>query len=140
MRFWDSSAVVPLLVHEASTAEVRSLLAEDSSMLAWRFTATEIVSALWRRRRADEISEAGRLGAEAALAVLEARWTAVEDADEVDRRARRMLAVHQLRTADALQLGAALAGCDDRPEAISFVTLDARLAEAARREGFAVLP
>lgn len=140
MRFWDSSAVIPLLVQEPSTATVRAMLTEDASMLAWRFTATEIVAALWRRRRADEISEAGRLVAASGLAALEVRWTTVEDVGQVDRRARRILAVHPLRTADALQLAAALVGCDDHPNAMPFVTLDGRLGEAARREGFAVLP
>lgn len=55
-------------------------------------------------------------------------------------RAGRLLAAHPLRTADALQLAAALAWCDDVPRGESFVCLDERLREAARREGFAVLP
>lgn len=140
MRFWDSSAVVPLLVQETSTAATRTLLAADPSMLVWRFTGAEIVAALWRRRRTGEMSEAGRLLAESALAALEVRWSTVEDAGQVDRRARRLLAVHPLRTADALQLGAALVACDEHPESFPFVTLDSRLGEAAQREGFIVLP
>jgi hypothetical protein len=45
-----------------------------------------------------------------------------------------------LRAADALQLAAALIVCDERPESLSFVCLDDRLREAARKEGFPVLP
>jgi predicted nucleic acid-binding protein len=58
----------------------------------------------------------------------------------VDRRARRLLAAHPLRAAAALQLAAALVACDERSDVPPFVTLDDRLAEAARREGFVVLP
>lgn len=90
-----------------------------------------MVAALWRRRRVGEIDEQVRLAAEAGLSSLERSWTTVEDAAQVDRRARRLLALH---------LAAALVACDERPYALSFVTLDDRLAELARREGFAVLP
>jgi predicted nucleic acid-binding protein len=140
MRFWDSSAVVPLLLEEPSSGAIRSLLREDATMVTWRLTGTEVVSALWRRRRADELDEAARRSAEAALAILERRWTWVEDAAHVDRRARRLLATHPLRAADALQLAAALLACDERSDVLPFVTLDERLGEAARREGFPVMP
>lgn len=140
MKFWDSSALVPLLVEEPSSSTVLALLRTDPALVVWRLAGTEIVSALWRRRRADEIDEGARLAAEAGLVHLEHVWSIVEDAEHVDRRARRLLAVHQLRAADALQLAAALVACDERPDVLAFVTLDDRLAEAARREGFAVLP
>jgi hypothetical protein len=58
----------------------------------------------------------------------------------VDRRARRLLAAHPLRAADALQLAAALVACDERSDMLAFVTLDDRLAKAARRGGFVVVP
>lgn len=140
MRFWDSSALVPLLLEEPSSSVARSLLRDDRAIVAWRLSGTEVVSALWRRRRGGEIDEKARLAAEAGLSSLERIWTTVEDAAHVDRRARRLLALHPLRAADALQLAAALVACDERPHALPFVTLDDRLAEAARREGFAVLP
>jgi predicted nucleic acid-binding protein len=46
---------------------------------------------------------------------------------------------HPLRAADALQLGAALFAADGDPQSLELVTLDRRLADAARREGFPVL-
>jgi uncharacterized protein len=55
-------------------------------------------------------------------------------------RAERLLAVHSLSAADALQLGAALVACDEQPRGEGFACLDGRLREAARREGFAVRP
>ena len=44
------------------------------------------------------------------------------------------------RAGDALQLAAAVIACDERTGLLPFVTLDDPLAEAARREGFRVLP
>lgn len=140
MRFWDASAVVPLLVSEEPTSAVRSLLVEDPQIAIWALTPLELLSALWRRRRLGEIEVRAQTSAEGTLLELEAAWSIVADVAQVDRRARRLLAVHPLRAADAAQLAAALLACDERPERLPFVTLDERLAEAARREGFAVLP
>jgi len=60
--------------------------------------------------------------------------------EAIRSRADRLLAIHPLRAADALQLAALLAAAEDRPAELPFVTLDDRLAEAARKEGFSVLP
>lgn len=140
MRFWDASAVVPLLVAEEPTRALRALMLEDRQMAVWALTPLEVLSALWRRRRLAEIEVRAQAAAEDALLELETAWSIVIDVTEVDRRARRLLATHPLRAADAAQLAAALLACDERPERLPFVTLDERLAEAARREGFAVLP
>jgi hypothetical protein len=43
---------------------------------------------------------------------------------------------HPLRAADALQLGAALRWAENNPRGHRFHTLDSRLTDAARREGF----
>jgi hypothetical protein len=58
----------------------------------------------------------------------------------VRTRALEVLAHHPLRSLDALQLGAALVAADDDPASLDLVCLDGRLADAARREGFVVLP
>ena len=50
------------------------------------------------------------------------------------------LSVHPLRAADALQLAAALLASDHEPQRMEVVCLDERLSEAARIEGFTVLP
>lgn len=139
MRFWDSSAIVPLIVDEPGSRNMRALLADDRGILVWRLAGTEIVSALWRRARAGELNEASRLAAERALGELERGWTSVEDLAHTDRRARRLLALHPLRAADCLHLAAALLACEERPQLLPFVTLDSRLGDAARREGFTVL-
>ncbi len=64
----------------------------------------------------------------------------VAASEEVRRRAGRLLAVHPLRAADALQLAAALVSCEDEPTGENLVCLDDRLRNAALREGFRLLP
>jgi len=67
-------------------------------------------------------------------------WNEVEALELVKQRAERLLRVHHLRAADALQLGAALLATQEQPQGIGFVSYDQNLAAAAHKEGFAVLP
>ena len=60
--------------------------------------------------------------------------------EPVRQRAYRAHSVHALRAADALQLAAALAWCEDKPAGERLVTLDERLRTAAKREGFLTVP
>lgn len=62
----------------------------------------------------------------------------VVDVDTVAGLAQRLLRVHSLRAADALQLGAALLWTGSRAQHAVLHTFDERLAAAARREGFEV--
>jgi predicted nucleic acid-binding protein len=57
----------------------------------------------------------------------------------VRRRAERLVGVHPLTAADAMQLGAALLASGDRPETLVLVTLDRQLARCAQLEGFHVM-
>jgi uncharacterized protein len=66
-------------------------------------------------------------------------WLVITDFLAVRDHAERIVRSHPLRTADALQLGAAIAAAEEEPASLEFVTLDRRLAEAAIREGFQVL-
>ena len=51
MKFWDSSAIVPLLIAEASTRHLLVLAAEDPAMLVWWGSEIECASALARLER-----------------------------------------------------------------------------------------
>jgi len=46
VKFWDTSAIVPLLVIEPSTKTAKLILTEDSSVVVWWGARTECVSAL----------------------------------------------------------------------------------------------
>ncbi len=111
----------------------------DEAVLVWVLSATEVISALARRRRDGAMEPAVFQTGKRRLAQLETAWSEVTQVDAVRARARRLLESHPLRAADALQLAAALVAVEERPIAIPFVTFDERLAEAARREGFTVL-
>ncbi len=78
--------------------------------------------------------------AKARLHKIEQAWNEVVSYDAVRVRARRLLETHPLSAADALQLAAALVMTEERPTGTEFVTFDVRLAEAANKEGFPVLP
>jgi len=139
MRFWDSSAIVPLVCAEAESTRCRTWLREDGALLVWALTATEVISALTRKRRDGAMEPTIFQTGKRRLAHLETSWNEVTQVDAVRNRARRLLESHPLRAADALQLAAALVAVEERPAAIPFVTFDDRLGEAARREGFTVL-
>lgn len=136
MRFWDSSAVVPLLVPEAASLSLQRLYEADPVVFAWWSTEIECTSAIARGQRLGRLHEEVVAEAFMRLNALQAGWHEIEPGDEVRESAKRLLRVHDLRTADALQLAAAFFVAEGRPSTIEFVSLDARLLAAARREGF----
>ena len=139
MKFWDASAVVPLLIAEESTRRLQALAAKDSAMLVWWASAVECISALARLERDGALNPAAMTLALQRLHKLSAGWHEVDPSDEIRETAARFLRVHALRAADALQLAAAFAAAERRPASLEIVTLDERLANAARKEGFVVL-
>lgn len=140
MRFWDSSAIVPLVVPEPISAQTIEIYRQDKEMLVWVLTPTEVISALCRKVREDSITrkEARRFRSE--LERLIKDWSEINAVELVRERAHRLLEVHPLRAADALQLGSALVASGDQPQGFHFVTYDDTLAEAAEKEGFKILP
>lgn len=136
MRFWDSSALVPLVIEEATTRHCQALLSADPAVAVWALTRTEILSAVRRKERAGELQSAAAAEAIRRLDRLERSWTELGALEPVRDRADRLLAVHPLRAADALQLAAALVLVEDRPRGWQLVTRDERLAVAATAEGF----
>ena len=139
MKFWDASAVVPLLIAEESSRRLQALAAKDSAMLVWWASAVECISALARLERDGALNPAAMTLALQRLHKLYAGWHEVDPSDEIRETAARFLRVHALRAADALQLAAAFAAAERRPASLEIVTLDERLANAARKEGFVVL-
>lgn len=138
MKFWDSSAILPLVVGEATTDAMRAIALEDESMLVWWAAPVECVSALARLERDGDVSVEAMIAAVERLDALADSWNEVQPVEAVRRTARRVLRVHQLRAADSLQLAAALVACEGDPATLEVVTLDDRLTEATRREGFTV--
>lgn len=139
MRYWDSSALVPLLVGEPSTSRVERWLAEDPHIATWVWTRAEVIGAIERRLREGLLTREQRRAALRGLDQLEADWDEITDVLVVRSRASSLLARHSLRAADAGQLGAALQIQDRIAERLPFVSLDRNLCLAAEREGLHVL-
>ncbi len=139
MRFWDSSALVPLLVVEPSSEAVMQTYELDPEVIAWWATEVECVSALTRLERQGSLSSASIVEARRRLEALARSWQEVQPIGGLRETAIRLLRVHALRAADALQLAAAIAAAEDHPPTLPFVTLDDQLAQAAEREGFEVV-
>ena len=140
MRFWDSSALVPLCVEEPATDAALALVADDPQIAAWWTTTVECASALARLEREGALGPDEATEAFLRLDRLAASWFEVEPNDEIREVARRLLRVHPLRAADALQLAAAYVVSERRPPTLEVVTLDDRVRQAGLKEGFALTP
>jgi uncharacterized protein len=136
VRFWDSSALIPLLVAEPMSAAVMRVFELDPEIIAWWGTEAECVSALARLERDDSLTAPALAEALLRLESLAKAWREVQPVTAVRTTAIRLLRVHPLRMADAFQLAAAIVAAENHPASLQFVTLDDRLGQAAEREGF----
>jgi predicted nucleic acid-binding protein len=140
MKFWDSSAIIPLLVLEKESTYCVEALRADGDILVWTMTQIEVFSALCRRLRE------GSLGPEAFDAARKRTRDLFESVFEVislgkvKERALRLLQVHPLKAADALQLAAVLVATEENVTRLPIMCFDDRLVTAARLEGFEVNP
>lgn len=139
MRYWDTSAIVPLFVAESTTDAMRSWLRDDDAIVTWAWSRVEIASAIERRAREGELSWEQRRSIMNRLEEFSATWHEVVEMLAVRSRSMSLLARHPLRAADAAQLGAAVHVQEQLGVGLQFVCLDRRLAEAAEREGLAVV-
>lgn len=138
MKYWDSSALVPLCVDEASSPRMHEIYRLDPIIVTWWGSEIECVSALARLERENALTSDMISAAIARLRSLGAAWHEVQPTRSLRDTALRLLRVHPLRGADAVQLASAVIAADREPATLEIVSLDNRLAAAARREGFAV--
>jgi predicted nucleic acid-binding protein len=140
MRFWDSSAIIPLCLKETTSEAIKGLMKGDEDVVVWWTTQVECVSALSRRRREEVLSPGDEAKARTVLSAIGTAWSEVQPTETVRLRAERLLSIHPLRAADALQLAAALIWAQETPRGLEFVCLDQNLREAALKEGFSIQP
>lgn len=140
MRFWDTSALVPLVVEEAATAAATEWIRDDPHVAAWTLASVEARSAIRRLVSESALGERDAARAESKVDELARRFHLVIDVDGAKRVAARLLRSHPLRAADSLQLAATILWARHHPEGKVLHTLDPRLGEAAAREGFTVVP
>lgn len=140
MRYWDTSALIPLMLQESFTGTLAPLAQADEGMVVWWATSVEVTSALVRRVWAGGITGAEEQQARLILRALSDNWLEMRPTERLRGLAERLLSAHRLRAGDALQLAAALRWAESLPHGELFVCLDLRLRGAAAREGFRVLP
>jgi len=140
VKFWDSSAIIPLCLKEQMSETVKRLIKADEDIVVWWVTRVECLSALSRRRREGVLGNNSELKAKTLLSALSEEWSEVQPSEPVRQRAERLLAIHPLRSADAFQLAAALIWAQENPQGLEIVCLDQNLREAGHKEGFTLLP
>lgn len=140
MMFWDSSAIIPLYIEEPQTRVVRDLLKKDVAIAVWWGSLIECYSTFARLRRGRLLKPAEEDQLRGQITILSATWTEIEPSEDIRNNAGRLLLLHPLHAADSLQLAAALVWAGKTASSHNFVCLDHVLREAARREGFKLLP
>ncbi|MGQ9636028.1 MAG: type II toxin-antitoxin system VapC family toxin [Bryobacteraceae bacterium] len=139
MRFWDSSAVVPLLVRQEASERMMRLFSEDGAVTVRWGTRVECDSAIVRLERDGFLSAGAVQKAFGRLDDLAALWHEIQPVDILRETARRILRLHNLRAADALQLAAAHLAAEQRCSTLEVVCRDERRARSAARGGVVVV-
>lgn len=132
--------MIPLIYTEESTSEILKIKRKFPDMVIWWGTRLECISAVERNFYEGKFSPELRAEITHRLTVLVNDAVEIQPVAIVCDRAERLIAVHHLKAADALQLAAALLATGERTKTNHFVCLDKRLSFAAANEGFMVLP
>ncbi len=140
MKFWDSSALIQLFVEQNESGILRKIVKNDLDIVVWWGTILECKSAVARLRREGvvTIDQEGQIRSK--LKTASTCWIEIMPGEQVRQVASRLLVNHPLRTADSLQLAAAITWVGAPVQEDCFVCLDSKLREAARKEGFFLLP
>ncbi len=140
MRFWDSSAIIPLIVLEDKTQYCISAFKADNEIMAWTMSKVEVFSALCRRFREGSLNEETFELAKIRMNDLFDIVFEIVAISKVKERALRLLQVHTLRAADAMQLASLLVATQEDTSKLPIMCFDERLKQAAKREGFIINP
>jgi len=137
LAFWDSSALVKLLVEEAGTDVAVALWDESSGVVASRLAVPEVSAALASAERRGRVDQAAVRNAHDEWRRYADALHFMEVSTEIADRAAVLVVGHPLSGADAVHLATALALREVEPV---LATWDRRLATAAVAEGLAVVP
>jgi predicted nucleic acid-binding protein len=139
--FWDTSALVPLLVRQETSVKFRTLWRESGRVVVvWWGASVEMRSALSRLRQRKHISAPELERALTRLDAMRGQWREILASEKLKSVAETLPDSYGLRTLDALQLGAALVWCHEKPKGRVFLCDDVKLCDAAQKAGFTVKP
>jgi hypothetical protein len=109
-------------------------------MAAWWGTRVECMSALTRKKREGKLEWYEVDQCKRVLDGLVRTWSQIRPSDSLRDMAEALIRVHPLRAPDAFQLAAAMRWVKGVPVGKDFVCLNGTLLEAAKKEGFSILP
>jgi predicted nucleic acid-binding protein len=135
IAYFDTSAIVPLVVDEATTETCQRLWTESTRVVSVRLIYPEARAALARAGRMGRLTRSQLNGAVLELDSLIEEVDVIELSPDIARSAGQLAQQHGLRGYDAVHLAAALAVADDD---LVLVTGDADLAAATQAAGVAV--
>ncbi len=137
--YFDTSALVKLVLREPESAAVARLWNATADAYASAIGYVELYAAIARARRDGRIEPSALVGVRADLDDVWRQVVTVEVDAAVVAGAGALAARHALAALDAIHLASATDVADDASPFV-FVTFDRRLAEAAIAEGLAVIP
>lgn len=135
IAYFDTSAVIPLLIGEPASATCARVWNEADRSISIRLLYPEARAALARAERLGRITTTQHRVAVAELGTIVTEIDHVEITGELARSAGDLAQIHQLRGYDAVHLAAAMAALDSE---LVLVTGDSDLANAARAQGLPV--
>lgn len=140
MIFFDSSALLPLFIQEEHSGQMQAIAGDDPSIVVWWGSTIECFSAFARLRRERIINTDQEEEIRSRLLEVKRHWTEIQPGSDVKALAHQLLLIHPLTAADSLQLAAGLLWADKLPSGHQFISLDTKLSQAARKEGFIIAP
>lgn len=129
--YLDTSAVLSAALESGTTPEVEARLRAAPALITSRLSLVESARALWRARGLAGVSEQRLADAEREIEAVWVRCEIWEVTAGVCNLARQVAPGKAVRTLDALHL-ATFVLARRRIEGLELVTVDARLAAAAR--------
>lgn len=143
MQFWDTSALLPLVVRQPPFSEhCRRIFRRRAARATAFVSRVECRSAIERLARDGALDSAARRRCVTRAERLFAAFDLVTFSADVEREALALLGRHPLRSLDALQLACALALSHGGGDTVQLVCCDRRLAAAgiAERLSLAIQP
>jgi uncharacterized protein len=135
IAYFDTSAIVPLVVDEATTEMCNRLWTESTRVVSVRLIYPEARAALARAQRMGRLTRSQLNAAVVELDSMIDEVDMIELSPDIASSAGQLAQQHGLRGYDAVHLAAALAVSDDD---LVLVTGDLEVAAAAKATGIAV--
>ena len=131
LAYFDTSTLVKNYVREAGSSRVRALLARYE-FLSSAITPIELHSAVQRRHRQREITQANYNSIISRVANDRSYWQLVEMVPQVLSKAEELIKTENVRTLDAIHIASAIIIQESFPTPLPFISADERQLAAAQ--------